>query len=507
MAAAVAPEILLVEDNPADVELLKARLSAARASDRFLLDTANTLEAGLESLAKKEYDLVLLDLMLPDSEGLDTFERIFQRKPNTPIVVFSGIAQDALARQLVALGAQDFIEKDNVSINGLNQQLLFAMGRRQAADMARQQVQERSIYWLADTIAQEFNVILANLMSDLNGIEAPLKDAPDALKRARQASHGALAGADVMHLLLALARPASAGAKQPLGTLVDDMLPSLRQQFGETIDIDITGSDASWVSVFDDSQVRTILFTIIGNVMSQLTPPVALKLSCSNGKPQSERNAQVTMEMPRGEFSSIQISATGSQSLGGNGNGNDLANQPGQKLVQGFIEKLGGALYSRSHPVLGVTLEILLPRDTRSSDFSNQIQEAARVDVRSINVVTVGLDATGGSSIASQIGTLGYHTVMERTLDDVVKRVSAGFRVDLLVVTDSVLSTPEAMESLSVITGYSFESKLLVVCNDKPLERRVRNQLPLPHTLLVAPDSLAEIDAGLRSAHFAELDS
>ena len=82
--------ILLIEDNPDDARLLRKMLIEARRFP-FDLQHADRLSAGLERLADDDVDVVLLDLSLPDSAGLDTFTRTLAQAPHTPIVVLSGL--------------------------------------------------------------------------------------------------------------------------------------------------------------------------------------------------------------------------------------------------------------------------------------------------------------------------------------------------------------------------------------------------------------------------------
>lgn len=507
MPSTVSPTILLVEDNPADVELFKARLSAASVAKQYTLDTAATLESGLRHLGMRTYDLILLDLMLPDSGGIATFERIFQRQPNTPIVVFTGMEDESLGRQLIALGAQDFIEKDKVSVNGLNQQLLFAMGRRKASDSARESIQADSIYWLADTIAQEFNQILTDMMANLNLIEAPLKDSPEALVNARKVSEQALSGADVIHLLLSLAKPPSSSPRLPIGTLVKEITPTLRQQFGDAVKIELSDSECDWDSLFDDTQVRTMLLNTIGNIVRHVSPPVRLTLRCGYEIRRTASDSSDVDIQAVGECISIQISAVGASPQKNEGALTNFSMQPGQRLIKSFIEKQGGIVSSHTPTQQGLTIELLLPRSSPQRRVGDQKNYPERLDIRAVNVIVIGADGLADGVVASHISTLGYRTQVEPNLVEALRFVAKGHRTDLIVVSDQSLQKSGAIEQLTAIIGYSFESKLLVICSDSNLDEATRIKLPLPSTTLIPPLSLAEIDEGLRAAHYADLNS
>ncbi|MEM7764271.1 MAG: response regulator [Pseudomonadota bacterium] len=498
--------ILLVEDNPADVELFRARLGASNIPPDFRLDTAHSLASGLQRVVQFDYDLVLLDLMLPDSEGVETFERMFQRQPTTPIIVFTGVADEHVGRQVISLGAQDYIQKDQVSIRGLGQQLAFAMRRREATAFIQERVQADSIYWIADTIAIEFNQILSDLMSNLNSIEGPLKDEPEALANARQASQHALAGADIMHLLLVLARPASNAHRTPVYALIEKTMESMRQQHGQQVDIVLSEHPCNWTTVFDDAQLRTLLLNIMAGAIGQVAAPIKVTIRSAE-EHRDTANRTSGLNVRSRDCVSIQVTATGVRRHGEGPAPLNFAKQPGHELVKRFVEKCGGELYSRVHPVMGVTLELMLPRQisAKSSDIVQTYQQ--RLDVRSVNVLSIGLDSAAGRHMSEQISMLGYRVADSASLEEAVQSVAKGFRCDVVVMSDHVLESPDAMTGLSRILDYAFESKLLVVCKESALSDDIRHALPMPATVLVAPETLAEIDSGMRNAYYAELDA
>src|SRR5437762_8626778 len=82
--------ILLIEDNPGDARLIKEYLSDVK-NIAFDLKSAERLHVGIEILEYEFIDIVLLDLKLPDSEGLDSFDEIFAIAPSVPIIVLTGL--------------------------------------------------------------------------------------------------------------------------------------------------------------------------------------------------------------------------------------------------------------------------------------------------------------------------------------------------------------------------------------------------------------------------------
>ena len=120
--------ILLIEDNQDDAELLQRKLSNS-ANGRFKVTPANCLKDGLEKLSGNTHDLILSDLGLPDSHGLDTVTQVLQMAPETPLVVLSGYDNEETAIKAVQLGAQDYIVKGQLDGTQMERSLFYAIER------------------------------------------------------------------------------------------------------------------------------------------------------------------------------------------------------------------------------------------------------------------------------------------------------------------------------------------------------------------------------------------
>jgi len=142
--------ILLVEDNPRDVALFREMLGEANTV-QFELTHCNMLSSALTLLRKESFGIILLDLSLPDSKGLDTVVRTHAAVPNVPIVVMSGFGDEELAVRALHEGAQDYLVKGQVDSNLLIRTIRYAIERKQAEDALRKahdklelRVQERT---------------------------------------------------------------------------------------------------------------------------------------------------------------------------------------------------------------------------------------------------------------------------------------------------------------------------------------------------------------------------
>jgi len=125
-------KILLVEDSPADSRLLWEMLRDSGIKNRFSLDPAVTLKEAIAQLSSKKFDLVLLDLMLPDSAGLDTFRAVHKACPDVPVVLLTGLSDENLAARAVREGAQDYLVKGQVDPATLVRSMRYAVERHVA---------------------------------------------------------------------------------------------------------------------------------------------------------------------------------------------------------------------------------------------------------------------------------------------------------------------------------------------------------------------------------------
>lgn len=132
--------ILLVEDNVADARLTEHMLRDE--PERFVAQIVikATLESAVEALEAGEphFDVVLLDLSLPDSMGFSTFHDVHKIAPQTPIIVLSGLTDEEVATQLVSMGAQDYLLKDSMGPSLMRRAIRYAIERKLSSEKLKQ---------------------------------------------------------------------------------------------------------------------------------------------------------------------------------------------------------------------------------------------------------------------------------------------------------------------------------------------------------------------------------
>ncbi|MEN6321418.1 MAG: GGDEF domain-containing response regulator [Syntrophaceae bacterium] len=106
--------LLVIEDDSEDIYLIRHTLSDSKEAN-FNLCICNRLSEALEMLNKKSFDAILLDLGLPDSLGVDTFDQIFNNCGDIPIIILSGLVDEEFAFMAVRKGAQDYLMKNEIT--------------------------------------------------------------------------------------------------------------------------------------------------------------------------------------------------------------------------------------------------------------------------------------------------------------------------------------------------------------------------------------------------------
>lgn len=121
--------VLLVEDNPSDVYLVRELLNLCEKR-KYGIEETNSLSGAIGQLEKFQYDAILLDLSLPDSIGLPTFDKIRLVANDTPIVVCSGTSDLEFATKAVQHGAQDYVVKGKFDQDVLSRAIEYAIERQ-----------------------------------------------------------------------------------------------------------------------------------------------------------------------------------------------------------------------------------------------------------------------------------------------------------------------------------------------------------------------------------------
>jgi signal transduction histidine kinase len=163
-------KVLMVEDNPGDARLVRDMLDAIAPSGSpdltFELEWANCLSTGLKRLDEGGVDVVLLDLLLPDSQGLGTLVKTQTQAPHVPVIVLTGLADEHLAVEAARKGAQDYLVKGEADGHLLARFIRYAIERKHAEGTLRRQAAElqarnKELDAFAHTVAHDLKAPLS----------------------------------------------------------------------------------------------------------------------------------------------------------------------------------------------------------------------------------------------------------------------------------------------------------------------------------------------------------
>jgi two-component sensor histidine kinase len=156
-------KVLLIEDNPGDVRLVQEMISEAANVDSEI-ESVEGLDAGLERLAEGGVDLLLLDLGLPDSQGLETLIKAQGQAGEVPIIVLTGLDDEELGLRAVKMGAQDYLIKGQVYGNLVARAISYAIERKKTEKLIKASLREKEV------LLQEINHRVKNNMQIISSL-------------------------------------------------------------------------------------------------------------------------------------------------------------------------------------------------------------------------------------------------------------------------------------------------------------------------------------------------
>jgi len=141
--------VLLVEDNPGDANLVQHHLrrgSFPGVPEKQAVTHVESLEAALDAVGSSPFDIVLLDLGLPESKGVETLETFLPNVPDVPVVVLTGLDDKETAVEAIQHGAQDYLPKDDLSTDVLMRSIRYAIERKKQELALREQTEQMKFF-------------------------------------------------------------------------------------------------------------------------------------------------------------------------------------------------------------------------------------------------------------------------------------------------------------------------------------------------------------------------
>ena len=360
--------VLLVEDDPVDAYLL--RRTVAEAGTQLELEHVNRLDRAFERLKAEHFDVMLLDLYLPDGQGIETLVRALRHCPTVPIVVLTGLNDEALAIQAVQEGAQDYLVKGSADKNLLVRAVRYASERKRLEQQLLQSQKMEAVARLAGGVAHDFNNLLqvitgyAQMLLAGLGANDPVRyDLEEILKSSDKA-------AVLTNQLLAFSRRQVVQPKiLDLNALVENAAEKLRGSIGDNVKlVTVFGPDVAKVKA-DPAQIEQVVTNLCAQAHEAMPQGGTLTVETMNVS-LADDYIRVHKGVAPGHYVMLAITDTGG--------GIDQETQahlfepffskgPGKSAglrlstVYGIVKQSGGDIWVYSEPGLGTTFKIYLP--------------------------------------------------------------------------------------------------------------------------------------------------
>ena len=367
-------KVLLVEDNLDDSQLVRAWLAEVKGSP-FCVEWTDRLSEGLARLATGGIDVVLLDLSLPDSRGLDTFSRVHRQAPQIPVVILTDFDDELVAEKAVRGGAQDYLVKGQEGPNSLARTVRYAIERRRGEEI-RTQLQTQiaraeklaALGQLWAGVAHKLNKPLSVVIGETLLLGRTVKDGP-LKERADKIARAAERCGRIVKNFLALARQ-HAPQRQPVRLnhvvkgAVELLADSLRVDgIGVTLDLD------AWLPVVsgDPHELHQVVVNLVSNAHGAMRASLLPRRLTLTTRYQSERARIVLAVADTGPGIPPEVQTRIFEpffTTRPRGEGTGL----GLSLCQGIVATHGGTIRVASVPGAGTVFSVELPVETTPPD-------------------------------------------------------------------------------------------------------------------------------------------
>ncbi len=368
--------VLLVEDDDAFADFLVAELASFAPQVR--MHRARTLDEAMTALARTPPDVVLLDLELPDSSGMQTVDRVLHVSADVPVVVLTAHADETAAAEAVQRGAQDYLVKGEAepeviirSFRYARERAAFRRALRTSEERLRQAHKMEAVGRLAGGIAHDFNNVLTaifgyvDLLLDQIGDDDPRRG--DVIEIRRSAERAAA----LTRQLLAFSRKQ---VMQPRVLDLHDVVLSLEKLLarlvGEDITLRVATSGGLWPVKADPGQIEQVLMNLSANARDAMPEGGVLDVRTANESIE-HADAGERPGLRPGRYVMLTVTDTGhgmpehvrrhvfepffTTKEQGKGTGLGLA------TVYGIVKQSGGSVYVDNGPERGSRFVIYLP--------------------------------------------------------------------------------------------------------------------------------------------------
>jgi signal transduction histidine kinase len=458
--------LLVVEDNPGDARLVREMVTG-HGSLNTEFTHVESMSAAEAHLSERAVDVILLDLGLPDAQGLEAVRRAHAAAPRVPLVVMTGEDDEVLAAQTLREGAQDYLVKGQIDARGLLRVLRYAIERKSTEEARKRSENEllqaqklESVGRLAGGVAHDFNNMLfaiqgyAELLAQDLGSADPARLAPDELLVSVTAiSDAAKRAATLTAQLLAFSRRQIVATEVlDINAMVTAISPMVRQLVGTSTRLILKLDPATGHMRADAGQIDQIVVNLVINARDAMPDGGTVTIETGNTS-FDDFHAPGHADGAPGPYVFLAITDTG---LGmdhetrdhifepffttkdvGNGTGLGLA------TAYGVVHQAGGRIFVYSEPGKGSVFKLYFPRVDSPVERRSTVRLAPVVGVGTVMIVE---DDPAIRDMTTKLLTrAGYDVLAVASGSEAIASADDAGQIDVLV-TDVVMPAMSGIE-------------------------------------------------------------
>ena len=465
--------ILLVEDKPGDARLI-AELLSSSSDPQFKLTVADRLESGTRLLSEESFDLVLLDLTLPDSDGLDTFEKIQSQAPTVPVIVLTGLDVESIGTAAVQKGAQDYLLKGSVDRSALVRSIRYAIERSSVEWQILQSHRMESIGRLAGGVAHEFNNLLTPILNHTHMAMTEMPMGSEARENLEMVIKAAQRASALTSQLLATSRSQKSEPRSiDLNEVILDNGKMLRSVIDENIEFVSLLHPSLELVKADPAQIGQVLTNVIINARDAMPRGGKIVIETSNIDV-DERHAE-RWGIAVGKHVSMRVTDTGigipMEILSNVFEPFFTTKEPdkgtglGLSTCYGIIKQHAGHIEISSDLDKGTTVQMYLPCSTEIAPLQSVQHQEPDIDASGEETIILAEDEPLVRSMCAKLLRNQGYTVLEAANGEEALRLIdqyCGQKIDLLL-TDVVMPQMGGLQLANHLAKSRPEVKILLM--------------------------------------------
>lgn len=446
-------KILLVEDSEDNADLFKEYLKLTGEFDPAhvvrLADAFKRLEEG-------DVELILLDLNLPDSNGLATLRTVHAKFPGTPIIVLTAQSGESMITEAIREGAQDYLVKTELGPNLLIRSMRYAIERHHAAIVMKdlelrllQSQKMEAVGRLAGGVAHDFNNLLTAILGYCQLLEGSFEAGDNRIDDLNEIEGASKRAAALTGQLLAFSRrQVLAPTVLNLNKTVATMEKMLKRLIGEDLSFSVSLDPKLGNIHADAGQLEQVIMNLAVNARDAMPTGGRISIETANISFSQDSPGRHDV-IPSGDYVMIAVSDTGcgmnSETLSHlfepffttkeQGKGTGL----GLSTVFGIVKQSGGFIWVYSEPGQGTAFKIYFPITRESIDLSRDARTLPKTLRGSETILLAEDDASVRRLLVRTLRQSGYAVLEACNGRDAIRIIEQRGEQIQLILTDIVM--------------------------------------------------------------------